>query len=230
LKGGGEMDLGMLAFIFTYAILPNLYYRNISNEVVKRAPTKDKLLALTFDDGPDPKYTPKLLDVLQKNGVKCTFFVLAERALKYPHLIRRMVEEGHHVGLHSLKHMNPIFRLPNQTKRDFEEAVEIMKNLGVRVRYFRPPWGIFNPVTFYYAKAYNFKVILWSIHAADWSRWTTVECIADRLINKVKPGDIVLLHDSRGAPNAPERTIKALEIALPKLKEKGYSFMQGKDL
>jgi peptidoglycan-N-acetylglucosamine deacetylase len=225
-----KMDLGIVTLVLIYVIIPNLRFRVFSNEVIKRASTKEKVIALTFDDGPDPRYTPKLLDVLKRYDVKSTFFVLAEKAHMYPELIQRIMDEGHHIGLHSFKHMNAIFLLPNQTKREFADSVRIMNKLGVKVKYFRPPWGMFNPLTFYYAKLHNLKVVLWSVHASDWSRWVNVDYIKNRLINKVRPGDIVLLHDGRGAKDAPQRTINALETVLPALKQKGYRFVLAKDL
>lgn len=225
-----KMDWGILSIIMIQAVLPNLYYRGISNEVLKKANTKEKLIALTFDDGPNPNYTPELLEVLKENNVKSTFFVLAENALKYPYLIKNITSQGHCIGLHSFKHKNAMLELPMQTKKDFTESVSIMNNLGIKIKLFRPPWGIFNPMTFHYAKAYNFKVILWSIHAMDWSRWVTTDFIKNRLINHVKPGDIILLHDGRGAKNAPLKTIAALKTVIPALKEKGFKFVLANEL
>jgi peptidoglycan/xylan/chitin deacetylase (PgdA/CDA1 family) len=224
------MDLGILSLVLVYAILPNLYFRFLSSKVTKKISVKDNSIALTFDDGPDPKYTPLLLDVLKKNEVKCTFFVLAEKALQHPDLIKRMSDEGHNIGLHSFRHINAIFRSPYHTKKDFYRSMSIMKELGIKVKFFRPPWGLFNPLTFYYAKANNFKIILWSIHAMDWSRYVTVDYIKKTLINRIRPGDIILLHDGRGAKDAPKKTICALEAVLPLLKEKGYIFVRAADL
>lgn len=225
-----NMDLGILSFVLAYALLPNLYFREFSNKVIKKTATKDKIIMLTFDDGPDPRYTPEILNILKKNGVKGNFFVLAEKAMENPKLIERIVSEGHYIGLHYIKHYNQILRLPNQTKKDFSDSVKIMGKLGVKIRYFRPPWGMFNPVTVHYAKSNNLRVILWSLHAMDWSRWVTVDYIKNKIINKVRPGDIILLHDGRGAKDAPRKTISALETVLPILKEKGYRFALAKDM
>lgn len=219
------MNWFIFFMILSYGIMPSVYYRNFSKKIIKRVPKNDKVIALTFDDGPDPKYTPKLLDVLRTNDIKCTFFVLAENAEKYPDIIKRISNEGHYIALHSLKHMNAIFSLPDQTQKNFSQSINIMNKLGVKVKFFRPPWGIFNPLTYYYAKAYNLKIVLWSIHAMDWSRWVTEDYIKKKLTNNIKSGDIILLHDSRGAKNSPNRTIKALKIVLPLLKRKGYRFI-----
>ncbi len=184
---------------------------------------------LTFDDGPDEKYTPKLLDVLRENGVKATFFVLAEKAQKYPEIIKRIISEGHEIGLHYLNHSVPLLRSPLRTRKDFKKAHEILTSMGVEVRLFRPPWGLFNPLTYYYAKANNLKVILWTQHAYDWSWWNTAENIKNSLLRKIKKGSIILLHDGRGANGAPAKTIKALTEVLPILKQQGYQFVQADD-
>lgn len=224
------MNVGIWALLLSYALIPNFYYRNMCKKVIKKAESEDKTIALTFDDGPDPNYTPQLLDLLKENDIKCTFFVIAEQAQKYPELIQRMKREGHYIGLHNLKHTNETLILPNKTKKQLSEAMRIMAEMGVKVKYFRPPWGMFNPFTYHYAKENNFKVILWSIHASDWSRFKTVQNIEEKLLRDVKPGDIVLLHDGRGAKGAPKRTIEALKTVLPILKERGYKFVLAKDL
>lgn len=219
------MKLIVFCVIIGYIMVPNLYYRKFSNKIIKKFSTKEKVIALTFDDGPDPRYTIRLLEVLKNNNIKCTFFVLAERAQKYPDIIRRIEEDGHYIALHSLKHMNAIFRPPNKTEEDFLKSMKIMKELGLEVKFFRHPWGIFNPITFYCAKTNNLKVVLWSIHAMDWSRWVTVDYIKRKLIKNVKSGDIILLHDGRGAKNSPLKTINALKVVIPELKERGYRFI-----
>lgn len=219
------MKLFILCIVITYVIVPNLYYRKFSNKIIKKVSSKEKIIALTFDDGPDPRYTLELLHVLKQNNVKCTFFVLAEKAGKYPSIIKRIEEDGHYIELHAYKHTNDIFKLPNKTEKDFSKSLRIMNGLGLKVEFFRPTWGIFNPVTFHCAKINHLKIVLWSIHAMDWSRWVTVDYIKNRLIKKVKPGDIILLHDGRGAKNSPLKTIKALKYVLPALKKNGYRFV-----
>lgn len=224
------MDLGIITLILVYVALPNVRYRLFSDKVIKKFHTSTNTIVLTFDDGPDPRYTPELLDVLRTNNVKCTFFVLASQAEKYPYLIKRIASEGHCIGLHSFKHTNAIFTSPRKTKKDLEKSLEILGELGINIDLFRPPWGMFNPLTYYYAKLHNFKVILWSLHAMDWSRWVNSDYIKKRIIKRVRPGDIILLHDGRGANNAPRRTICALKTILPALKKAGYDFAMAKDL
>lgn len=120
--------------------------------------------------------------------------------------------------------------LPQQTKKSFDKSLDILNKLEIKVNLFRPPWGIFNPLTYHYAKLCSCKIVLWSVQALDWSKYVTADFIKQRLVNGVRPGDIILLHDGRGAKNAPKRTIAALEAAIPTLKGKGYKFVLAKDL
>ena len=218
------------SLIFVYTIIPNIYYRFFSRAVLRRAYVREKILALTFDDGPDPEYTPALLNVLKEYDVKGTFFVLAKKAAQYPDLIRRMVSEGRNVGLHSFRHINEAFMSPHQTKKELYKSLSILNDLNVTTNVFRPPWGIFNLLTCHYAALCNCKIVLWSMHALDWSKYATVDSISNRLINNTRPGDIILLHDGGGAKGAPGRTIAALEVSLPVLKGKGYRFVLAKDI
>lgn len=213
----------ILVFI-TYSILPNYYYRNKSNKVIKHIDGNNEI-ALTFDDGPDSEYTPLLLDLLKEHEIKATFFLVADKAMTNKEIFKRIVSEGHSVGLHSFKHKSAWLSLPWQTKEDFKQSVNTLERLGYPVKFFRPPWGTFNLLTQYYAERNNFKTILWSVEAKDWSSSSTAEQIRDRVVNNVKSGDIIVLHDSNGAEKAPERTIQALKEILPNLKSQGYIFV-----
>ncbi|EOC99466.1 polysaccharide deacetylase family protein [Caldisalinibacter kiritimatiensis] len=219
-----KIVLIILMIFIMYAIIPNFYSRNISKNVLRRFDNTN-YLALTFDDGPDPKYTPELLDLLKKNEVKATFFLVADKAYKNKELVYRMIKEGHEVGLHSLKHKSAWLTTPLQTKYNFDRSIEIFKELGINIKLFRPPWGTFNLFTLYYATKYRLKTIFWTKEAKDWSRKTTVEQIKDRIINNINNGDIIVLHDSNGAEGAPKRTIEAVRDIIPKLKHDGYEFV-----
>ncbi|WP_312651189.1 polysaccharide deacetylase family protein [Proteiniclasticum sp.] len=188
-------------------------------------PAGDKDIAFTFDDGPDPRYTPQLLDLLKQHRIKATFFVLGEKAKANPDIIRRIVDEGHVIGLHANKHIGAPFRSYKAMKDDFHNSLDILKNMGVRIHLYRPPWGLVNVVSRKFIREYKFAPILWSIHASDWSRYCNEEHIEKVLTQKVKPGDIVLLHDGRGAKEAPQRTINALKSAIPQMKKKGFRFV-----
>jgi peptidoglycan/xylan/chitin deacetylase (PgdA/CDA1 family) len=217
------MVLCILLFIFlVYDVIPNYYSRNISRKVIKKL--NNNCIAITFDDGPDERYTPQLLDLLKKHDVKATFFLVANKAFNNKDLLYRIIREGHEIGLHSLNHKSAWLSSPWYTEMDFSESLRIFKELGINIKFFRPPWGTFNLFTLYNANKNGLKTILWSVEAKDWSSKTTTEDIKNRIMEKIKQGDIIVLHDSNGAEGAPARTIEALRYVIPKLKEQGYNF------
>ena len=146
--------------IMSYSIVPTFYYKFKGTPIVNKV-KENKFLSLTFDDGPDENYTNNLLDLLKKYDIKATFFVVAKFAEKNPKVIKRMEEEGHTIGLHSLEHKNGLLNGPIYTNKEFEESLKIMKNLNVNVKSFRPPWGHLNLTTIYNLKKYNLKLVLW---------------------------------------------------------------------
>ncbi|WP_158220098.1 polysaccharide deacetylase family protein [Tissierella sp. P1] len=206
-----------------YNILPNIYFRNKCRYIIKKIDNEDSIF-LTFDDGPDPRYTLRILKILERYEIKATFFVVANKAKKHPDIINKMIEDGHGLGLHSYSHRSFWLSLFWKTKRDFEKSMEIFNDLNYSLEYFRPPWGTFNLFTSYFSRKNKLETILWSLNAQDWSKKTTVEHITNKIVDNTKSGDIIVLHDSNGAENAPENTIKALEIIIPKLIEKGFKF------
>ena len=191
--------------------------------------TSDKIVYLTFDDGPDEKYTAKLLDLLKKHNIKATFFVVASFARNNPQIIDRMKKENHCIGLHSFEHKNALFQSRGYTKYDFEESIKIMNDLGVNFKFYRPPWGHCNIFTSREIKKHNLKKVLWDVMAQDWQGNTTVEAITDKLLLRSKENSIICLHDGRGENEAPSRTIKALQKAIPIWKINGYKFATMED-
>lgn len=222
------MDTLFFYGFMLYSILPNVYFRFFSRKVMRNLSGlnfENKEISLTFDDGPDERYTPQLLDLLKQHNIKVTFFVLGEKAEKYPQLIKRMAKEGHTVGLHANKHVGAPFRSYKAMKQDFHHSIMVLKLLGITVEYYRPPWGLVNIISAKFIKKYHFKSVLWTIHASDWSARVDQAHIEKVLTEDVRAGDIILLHDGRGAEGAPQRTIDALKNALPIMKEKGFIFV-----
>lgn len=214
----------IVSVFILYEAIPNYYYRNISNKVIKRLGNK-KEIALTFDDGPDTLYTPLLLDLLKKYNVKASFFLVANKMQENVQILDRMVKEGHTVGLHSRSHRSAWLNFPWSTGNDFKDSLKLFKDKGIDIKFFRPPWGTFNLLTQYNADIHKLKTVLWTLEAKDWSARTTVEYIKNQILNNIKPGDIIVLHDSNGALGAPERTIAALGDIIPELKDKDYKFV-----
>ena len=209
-----------------YCVGPSFYHKWFSKEALRKLPNpKDKEIALTFDDGPDPLYTPRVLDVLHKNGVKASFFVIAKKAQQNPELIKRMLEEGHEIGLHSYEHNNAWLAAPGYVKHDFAKSAAILRDLGVECHYYRPPWGYVNLETLKQVQTAGYQLVMWNVMAQDWKRNQTSREIVKRLLERVNSGSIICLHDGGGAPGAPRRTIDALESALPLFQKIGYRFV-----
>lgn len=220
--------IGLLAtMILTYIVLVSFYLRKISTNV-RRKFTSSKDIFLTFDDGPNPSYTLEILDLLKKYDIKATFFVIAQKADEHKEIIHRIIEDGHVLGLHSNKHRNPWLKTFWQTKKDFQKSMEIFKELNYPVKYYRAPWGLFNPFTYYYSHKYGLGSVLWSIITNDWMPDTNLDKIVNKVLDNVQNGDIIVLHDSNHKMNvdngAPKNTIQALNIILPVLIERGFNF------
>lgn len=210
--------------LLCYSIMPTYLYK-FQHKLRTKNKINKKVLYLTFDDGPDEKYTSHLLDLLKKYNVKATFFMVATFAKENPIIVNRVKEEGHLIGIHSFEHKNALFQSKSYTSYDFEQSVKIMKELGVNLKYYRPPWGHFNIFTNYEMKKHNLDKVLWDVMAQDWRGNTTADKICDKLLRRSKNGSIICLHDGRGENDAPLRTIKALEKAIPIWKKEGYKFL-----
>ncbi|VTR78139.1 polysaccharide deacetylase family protein [Cellulomonas hominis] len=162
--------------------------------------TAEPVLALTYDDGPDPAHTPGLLDVLAERGVRATFFVLADAADAHPALVRRIVAEGHELALHGADHAR-LSVLPAREAvavvADARRRVEAVA--GVPVTLFRPPYGAHTPATLRGWRRLGLEVVIWSGWAQDWVHGTEAEVTA-RARRSVHAGGVLLLHDTRADP------------------------------
>lgn len=215
--------LGMI--ILSYSIIPTFYYKFKGTPIVNNIDEK-KFLSLTFDDGPDKKYTGELLDLLKKYNIKATFFVVAKFAEENYEIIKRMEMEGHTIGLHSLEHKNALLNGPLYTNKEFKESLKIMNKLNVNIKSFRPPWGHLNLLTIRNLKKYNLNLVLWDVIIGDWKADITSDEISRRLLVQSKNKNIICLHDGRGKNEAPRRTIEALEKTIPIWIEEGYKFLK----
>lgn len=212
--------LCLLLIFLIYAFIPSY---TTKQEFFNKKHKDENAIYLTFDDGPS-EYTEELLDLLKKYNIKASFFCVANFAKQRPEIIKKMQEEGHKIALHSLRHKNFMLQGIMQTKRDLEESLKVMQELGVDINYFRAPWGDTNIYLLNALKKRNLKLVYWHVMAEDWEGNTTKEIICKKLISRTKDGDIICLHDGRGENEAPFRTIQALEMALPIFLEKGYKF------
>jgi peptidoglycan/xylan/chitin deacetylase (PgdA/CDA1 family) len=185
-----------------------------------------KVVALTFDDGPNPDATPLILDVLAEKGVRATFFVLGSHAERWPELVRRMSQEGHQLGNHGYFHRKLQFKSPFYVSRDIRLGIRAIKRAGAPApRYFRAPHGFRSPWTTPIASSYGERTVGWSLGVWDSDR-PGVEEIVRRTLEGVSPGSIVLLHDGDGYNPDGDRmqTAAALPHIIDRLKEQGYEF------
>ncbi|MFE6794701.1 polysaccharide deacetylase family protein [Paenibacillus chitinolyticus] len=213
-------------FYLIYTLVPTFLIRRLGYGVFKSR-SDSPCAALTFDDGPDPQYTPQLLDLLARKGTRATFFVLGAKAEHYPDLIRRMHEEGHLVGLHNYMHHSNALMTPWKVRRTLEHSADVIEGItGIRPVHYRPPWGVFNVFDFLLIR--KFRIVLWSMAAFDWRSRGGTDKIKRKLIGKVKDGAVILLHDSGdtlGAnPDAPGYMIEALADVLEDARRRGIRF------
>lgn len=194
--------------------------------------TVEPLAALTFDDGPDPELTPRILEVLAEHGVQATFNVMGWNALRHPDLVRAVVAAGHELGNHTWTHQDLAFQSTLQTRRQLERGREaIERTAGVRPRFFRPPRGNLTGSAIQSAAELGYDVLLWSVTRGSAGVGTPAS-VADHLARTVAPGDVVALHDGIGrgifhprGPGAHElRARRLVEIqALPAALERVLS-------
>ncbi len=204
--------LGLLA---VWALVPDMWNRWRSRDVLRKGEVGNKV-ALTFDDGPDPVYTPRILDILARWGVSATFFMVAENARRYPDVVKQIVARGHEVGSHGMHHSPSWFQSPKRSRLEIQESVAVLQELtGQPVRCFRPPWGMSNLVTQYWMHKAAQKVVLWSLDSLDWFFMTPAKLIIRKVSRWASPGSIILFHDGPGV----RRNAAALVEALPQLLE-----------
>jgi peptidoglycan/xylan/chitin deacetylase (PgdA/CDA1 family) len=154
-------------------------------------------VALTFDDGPDPEGTPRVLDVLDDLGLRATFFVLGEQARKRADLVEEVARRGHQLATHGQEHSHHLSRSPAWIRRDLQHARDTMAAIGYPVSWFRPPYGQATGSTLVLARATGLRTVLWSAWGREWLSSEPRE-VAARVSRRLRPGAIVLLHDSDG--------------------------------
>ncbi|MDU0202972.1 polysaccharide deacetylase family protein [Paenibacillus sp. MAH-36] len=218
---------GIFIVLLLYTILPTIIVRLLCLWVYKKKVSKEGI-ALTFDDGPDPEFTPQLLDLLSKYQIKAAFFVLGSKAEKYPDIILRIHHEGHLIGIHNYVHWTNAFMTPKTVRKQLNDSVEaIEKIIGVKPIYYRPPWGIINVFDLFLVKQY--RLVLWSLMVKDWRSRGGKNRIRSTLLAKLQMNHIIVLHDSGqtfGANrDAPHHMLKALEDFIEICKQRNFPFL-----
>lgn len=183
-----------------------------------RAESADKVVALTFDDGPDEDYTPRVLDLLKRYGVRATFFVVGEQARQNPELIHRLVAEGHTVANHSYYHLpqSTLWSSRRYTEELFRCNDVVARLTGLRMRLYRPPFGVTNPPIARAVKNLGLIPVGWSVRSLD-TVTKNSDRVVDRVMRGLRGGDVILLHDRL------EHSEELLEKLLTALQAQNYT-------
>jgi peptidoglycan-N-acetylglucosamine deacetylase len=211
--------------------LPRTFVRKVGQRLLLRicpnpithVETCDPVSALTFDDGPHSVYTPRVLSILEKHGASATFFMVGEAAKRHPEIVKMVASRGHVIGNHSWDHPN-LTQIRSRLSRLKQMRACARVTAPYCKRLFRPPFGMQDTQIRLDALLFRYKLILWSVSAQDWLP-QGAEDIANKIIDRVTPGSIFLLHDSM-CSNKPdiqwdrEPMLEGLEIALGVLKQK----------
>lgn len=178
-------------------------------------------IALTFDDGPHPAFTPAILDILKAKGAPATFFVLGLQAARYKDLVRREVAEGHAVADHSWNHPRLAGRPAPFVQQQLAQTRDVLASAGASVKLFRPPYGSYDGTTVQVAQGLGMRTVIWRVDTSDY-RKPGANVIAQRALAGARPGAIVLLHDGGGDRS---QTVAALPIIIDELRNRGYELV-----
>jgi peptidoglycan-N-acetylglucosamine deacetylase len=180
--------------------------------------------ALTFDDGPHREGTPAVLEILAREGVRATFFLVGEQLLRNPALGSEIVAAGHEIGLHCHRHRNLLRLAPRQAREDIVRALGVIEETtGRSPALYRPPYGVANAAALTFARGRGWRTLLWSHWGRDWEARATPESIAALLTAGADEGSVLLLHDADdySAPGSWRRTVAALPRVLETLAARG---------
>ena len=221
LAGSGALAMAVYPWGNSYGVTVNRL-QDLSGKGV--VPAAAGYMALTFDDGPYPPYTDRLLDVLKEKKAHATFFLVAEQAQRYPELVKRALAEGHTVGLHAFRHRDFLKLTEEERQNDLAQGKKVLHDItGKEPVYWRPPHGFRDFSVMEAAAAEKLTVVNWSVIPRDWTGIGKQE-IQSRVMDKAENGSIVLLHDGDSPFYKASRqpTVDAVALLIDSLREKGY--------
>lgn len=211
--------LTVMFVLHPHAELPLGVYRNHQNEQNK--------IALTFDDGPHPRFTREILAILDEFGVKATFFFVGENVSYYSDTAREVAIRGHEIGNHTYTHPSAVKTGEQALREELRSCEEIIQSVtDTSPKLFRPPQGSWNTRVYEIARERDYSVILWDIDTQDWAD-TPADKIASYVIDNTKGGNIILMHDYHSGVCT---TTEALRLFLPVLLERGFRFVTVSEL
>ena len=210
-----------------YIGLPYLLAQRLGLGTARQGKWGHDVLALTFDDGPDPLSTPAVLDALRAAGAVATFFVMVPGAEAHPELLTRMREEGHQIELHAVRHRHAWGISPVNAYLEPQRGAARLARLGYPPRYHRPPHGAYTLSTLLGQRRAGLIAAHWNVEAHDWHPAFTAQRVTARVLQAAHPGALIVMHDA--GPGA-VKTVEALPGLLTELKRRGYSFATLDDL
>lgn len=222
----------MRKFISILSIILCLLMINIpitanSNIAFSKGNSDDKKIALTFDDGPHPRYTKMILEILDKYNIKATFFVIGVNIENYPQTLKSIYEHGHEIGNHSYDHSSEKYIDSYHAEEEIKKCEALIyRELNIIPTVFRPPQGQYSKALENVAATNNYSIVLWNIDTKDWEH-NPATSIYKTVTQNVTGGDIILMHDYTSGKNT---TCDALELIIPDLLAKGYTFVTVSEL
>jgi peptidoglycan-N-acetylglucosamine deacetylase len=220
--GAAVAGLACLAGYHTMSPTSQLYGRTFTG----LGPGSGRL-ALTYDDGPNDPYTWRMLEVLERHGVKATFFLIGQYVQQKPEIARALVAAGHAIGSHTWSHPNLIFEQVTELRRQLVQTRQaILDATGVETKIFRPPFGGRRPATLRTVRAFGLKTVMWNVTCYDWKP-TSSDKVFAHAKRQIHGGDVVLIHDGDQRAMGADRdhTVKATERVIKHCKSKGYQFV-----
>ena len=204
---------------FSTAALPIGVYRNHENTSGK--------IALTFDDGPHPRYTSQILDILDEYGVRATFFFVGENVSYYPDAARDVARRGHEIGNHTYTHPSAVKTGEQALRQELQACERIIQSVtDTSPKLFRPPEGSWNERVLQVAREQDYSIILWDIDTLDWAH-TPAEKISSYVLENTRGGNIILMHDYQSGGCD---TMQAMRLFIPELISRGYKFVTVSEL
>src|SRR5690625_427179 len=220
LEGGSETDVRE-----PHPVSNDQLQRKYPNVLFLHGDRHKNEVALPFDDGPDIRFTPLVLDMLKKHDVKATFFLMGNRAKEHDEIVQRIHEEGHAIGNHTYWHPNLPKEQPERLDWEVKETEQVIENIvGFKPKLFRSPYGALNEEMVETLDNLGNKIIGWDVDSLDWKQLET-DVIADNILSNVSPGSIILMHDGGDWTMDLMGTVESLDKVITKLTEDNIRFV-----
>lgn len=195
--------------------------KNNPDFIFINGPTDKKLVALTFDDGPDNVITPKVLDILKQNHIHASFFFIGDRISAYKDVVKRADKEGNLILSHSFSHPNLTHLSPADVNKQIQDTEKVIYQvINKKPTIIRPPYGAIDNKALEQVKDNQLKIVIWSIDTLDWKQKESAN-IVKNVVSNIRPGDIILMHSNQDKL----ATLQALPTIIKELTKKGYKFV-----